>query len=676
MSSSSEHSPLRFVGVSSLIDSSFWPVLSSKKLSEWKLDESPRPLVGLRPPSSSPGVASGLILGQTALADAASGAPGGPGAVHGELRNTNTLEGFRGVDKQALCDEVGARVWRAIASGEAEARPHLLTPFVLLAHADIKKWKYYYWACFPTAFFAGPNQPAVTAGSAQRAVEEVFGGEGAAALLSAVATLGDFFLARAGPGAGTGGAVETAPLSSWKEWSEAAAAPVICFSDPSPLEGSPSGAVRNLLLLAAVRWGLRRVTLVCLRRLPGSGIVLDVTLPAPPDSASSQPSFSGWELNAKGKPGHRLVDLGSSMDPVRVAEDSVDLNLRLMKWRLLPSLDTELIGRQRCLLLGAGTLGCNVARTLMAWGVRKITLVDNGKVSFSNPVRQSLFTFEDCLNGGRPKAVAAAQRLKEIFPSMEAEGHDLSIPMAGHAVESEQQRADVERDVARLEQLFVDHDLVFLLTDSRESRWLPTVLGQVHCKPVINAAMAFDSYLVMRHRVPRPEAGPDSEGAPAPPHGCYFCSDVIAPVDSMSNRSLDQQCTVTRPGLSYITSAMAVELAVALLHHPLGFRAPSSDPVPTSEGTPQPLGLVPQQIRGFLTHLHTYLGQIQRSKNCTACSDPVLAEYKRSRAAFFIKASNTPSYLEDLSGLTALHVEAEKALQAMDDEGGGSEDDF
>ncbi len=40
------------------------------------------------------------------------------------------------------------------------------------------------------------------------------------------------------------------------------------------------------------------------------------------------------------------------------------------------------------LLLGAGTLGCNVSRALMSWGFRELVFVDNGKVSFSNPTRQ------------------------------------------------------------------------------------------------------------------------------------------------------------------------------------------------------------------------------------------------------------------------------------------------
>lgn len=55
---------------------------------------------------------------------------------------------------------------------------------------------------------------------------------------------------------------------------------------------------------------------------------------------------------------------------------------------------------------------------LQAWGVRNITFVDSARVSFSNPVRQPLFVFDDCLNGGKPKAACAAESLKKIFPGV------------------------------------------------------------------------------------------------------------------------------------------------------------------------------------------------------------------------------------------------------------------
>lgn len=49
----------------------------------------------------------------------------------------------------------------------------------------------------------------------------------------------------------------------------------------------------------------------------------------------------------------------------RLYEESVDLNLKLMKWRLLPEIDLEIIKNSKYLLLGSGTLGCSVARNLL-----------------------------------------------------------------------------------------------------------------------------------------------------------------------------------------------------------------------------------------------------------------------------------------------------------------------
>jgi ubiquitin-like modifier-activating enzyme ATG7 len=488
---------------------------------------------------------------------------------------------------------------------------------------------------------------------------------------------------------------------------------LLAIADHSGLAGAAGSTLRNVAALAACRYGALHFAALCLRvdraaagepARAARSIVVEVTVP---EGAYAAGAFGGggWETNGKGKPGPRMVDLGSQMDPVALAEGSVDLNLKLMRWRLMPSLDLEGVAAQRCLLLGSGTLGCNVARTLMSWGVRAITMVDNGRVSYSNPVRQSLFTHADCADGGRPKALAAAERLREIFPSMEANGVQLTIPMAGHSVGApgSPQYAETARDHDTLRELIETHDIVFLLTDSRESRWLPTLIARDTCTPLINVALGFDSYVVMRHGVDGPgaEAGtsaslpsssseissaaatlsstPTSSTAssPSPPrapdslgtdrgHGCYFCNDCAAPLDSLSSRTLDQQCTVTRPGLSYVASANAVELMVTVLNHPDKWLAPAAEATPTTTRTEYPLGLAAQQLRGFLTHQHTAVVATVRSDRCTACSPAVVAAYRADRFGVVARACNEHDYLENLTGLTTLFAEADAAFAAIE----------
>ena len=127
----------------------------------------------------------------------------------------------------------------------------------------------------------------------------------------------------------------------------------------------------------------------------------------------------GWSLNHKGKLAPTVVDLKATQDKSALASRAARLNLELMRWRALPDLDTALLESTSCLLIGAGTLGCYVSRCLLAWGVRNITFIDGGVVSMSNPVRQSLFEFED---SGKPKAECAAERLQRILPSVMSKG--------------------------------------------------------------------------------------------------------------------------------------------------------------------------------------------------------------------------------------------------------------
>jgi ubiquitin-like modifier-activating enzyme ATG7 len=216
---------------------------------------------------------------------------------------------------------------------------------------------------------------------------------------------------------------------------------------------------------------------------------------------ASEIELDDFENRVKHKKGSQAIDLKSFMDERTLAREAVDLNIKLMKWRLLPSLDIPLIQSAKCLLFGAGTLGCQLARNLIGWGVKNISFVDYSKVSYSNPVRQTLYEYEDTINGGKPKAETAAERLRKIYPEINAHGYSISIPMPGHYVRTEDQIRETFKNLDFIEKLVEEHDVVFLLLDSREARWLPTVLANKYDKACITVGLGFDSYLIVRHGV-------------------------------------------------------------------------------------------------------------------------------------------------------------------------------
>lgn len=304
----------------------------------------------------------------------------------------------------------------------------------------------------------------------------------------------------------------------------------VCFSDPSTYPENPGWMLRNLLVLIQRKWKLQDIQILCyrdthMRRDYSASLVLNLHCDSlqHQDDQNPMPKVTGWERNEHNRVQGRTVNLADYMDPKRLADQSVDLNLKLMKWRIAPELDLDVIKGTRCLLLGSGTLGSYVSRNLLGWGVRKVTFVDNAKVSFSNPVRQPLFGFKDCLDGGVDKAARAAEALQEIYPGVDAKGHRLSVPMAGHPTTDE---SKTKTDFEELERLIDDHDAIFLLMDSRESRWLPTVMAKAKDKIVMNAALGFDTYVVMRHGAMARTEGEKSDNL-----GCYFCNDVVAPAD-------------------------------------------------------------------------------------------------------------------------------------------------
>ncbi|KAI0784016.1 E1-like protein-activating [Abortiporus biennis] len=737
---------VQFTPFSSLVEPTFWHSLTNLKIDVLKLEDHALPVKATystgksivdRESGQEIGLGCTISLGADSFKSEQEGLSTSTTAdshsvtIHGLFKNYNTLEEFKAADKTALFNQLSQEwqrcpstaasnlksvdlefktrgnavmhpeptwgvlerevvkrcIWESISSGSTTK----LSKFLLITFADLKKYKYYYWFAFP-AFVAKP--PWEIVGDWESA-EDVLGSD----LLSRIHTLTSastpplpFFLVQNEPGK----KVSIAPVEEYSKFFEGVPDEhrTIAFLDPSSSPSNPGWPLRNLLTyLHHHHPSTSKHRILCWRdseRQNGRwksrfGVV---SSSGAKEDGGVRPTSVGWEKNVQGKLGPRMADLGPMMDPKRLADQAIDLNLKLMRWRILPTLDLEKVSKTKCLLLGAGTLGCYVARGLLAWGIRKITFIDNSTVSFSNPVRQPLFEFEDCLNGGRPKAACAADRLRKVFPGVDAQGIQLQIPMPGHPIPpSPQIQAQTKKDVEKLEKLIDEHDVVFLLMDSRESRWLPTVLGAAKGKIVMNAALGFDTFLVMRHGArgdPPPLSttteGKAGTGTEYKKLGCYYCNDIVAPADSLTDRTLDQMCTVTRPGLAAIASATAVELLVSVLQHPLGVYA--QPPPPTKQsglsggqddegsnggyGGRSVLGSVPHQLRGFLGDFRNVPIVGDSYDRCTGCSEKVIQAYENEGFDMLLKAFNEPGYLEKLTGLDKLYEEGEGVLDDVD----------
>lgn len=707
---------LQFAPWTSDIELAFYASLASLKINHDKLDDSARKILGLYEirPTDAPERSSRMqILGSALTTDET---PAGYYRAEGIIKNLNTIEAYKNLDRAQVIDRAGHMIWDAINDGTIYSCPSLLASFSAISFADLKKYKFTYHFAFP-AIHSDP--PWKSSGSAPKLSPAETTG-----LVDAVQTWRysvdsrqhGFFLAkrvRRPSGHTESTETEERPKTPqtpglldefgyiWHIGSLAAFEQgffnnadlqdrFVCFADPSTYDNNPGWMLRNLLVLIRQRWKLNDVQILCyrdthrtrdtsksiilnLKSQQPAGIVVDTSLDTTLDQSNSRPrspkmpKVTGWERNENGKLTSRLVDLSAYMDPQRLADQAVDLNLKLIKWRIAPGIDLDVIKNTKCLLLGAGTLGSYVSRNLMGWGVRKITFVDNATVSFSNPVRQPLFDYKDCLEGGAKKAWRAAEALQEIYPGVDAEGHVMSVPMAGHPIMDE---AKTKEEFETLKKLIDEHDAIFLLLDTRESRWLPTLMGKAAGKIVMNAALGFDTFVVMRHGL-KP-GGPGEEEM-----GCYFCNDVVAPADSLKDATLDQQCTVTRPGIAPIASAMLVELLVSILQHPLRAHAPApTNPTDasskTSSSTPDksafvhPLGQLPHQIRGFLSTFSNLSIRGQPYDCCSACSDRIVERYRNEGWDFVKRALNEKGWVEEVSGLKEVQRRAEEMAEEVE----------
>ncbi|MBF9222935.1 molybdopterin-synthase adenylyltransferase MoeB [Hymenobacter ruricola] len=158
------------------------------------------------------------------------------------------------------------------------------------------------------------------------------------------------------------------------------------------------------------------------------------------------------------------------MYPADLALSPAETN-RYSRHLLLPEIGAA--GQQRMkaarvLVVGCGGLGCPVLQYLAAAGVGTLGLLDFDTVDDSNLQRQVLYATADV---GRPKAVAAAEKLRAQNPFIELRTHQMHLSAANAL------------------QLFAAYDIVVDCSDNFATRYLVNDACVITGKPLVFGAI-------------------------------------------------------------------------------------------------------------------------------------------------------------------------------------------
>lgn len=236
------------------------------------------------------------------------------------------------------------QIWDAINDGTIYSCPSLLSSFIILSFADLKKYKFSYWFAFPAIHSDPPwipTQPASSQSDTNQSEDintlqgKYLSSGDSTTLVEAVQTWSysiddrqrGFFLAHKGKGAES----STWRIAALSEYENGFFNGIplenryICFADPSNYEKAPGWMLRNLLVLVRQRWGLIKVQILRYRdtqskRDQGRSMVFSLQSKSETSGKQPQdqlPKVTGWERNPAGKLSGRTVSLTEYMDPTR-----------------------------------------------------------------------------------------------------------------------------------------------------------------------------------------------------------------------------------------------------------------------------------------------------------------------------------------------------------------------
>ena len=387
---------LRFHSPSSKISPCFWTKLYALKLDEIKLNEDDVNII----------VKGEDFRYYSYSEESFTKEDNKNGSIFGIMKVLNKIEAFKTLDKVAFLQKQAEKIFSVMLDGSAIDFPNKLQQVAMLVFADLKKYKFFFWACYPSFIPKNPysfvimdkdkDSSLLFQSLAQQIAQKI--------MIDSQESSTCLFFSPIVALKRENSLVPWQLCSLREAWLDRHDTEKIVFvlldgSTHEKDEFCLGWMARNILALFSVHAPKVSNDEVCINIFSWRGILANKLLSksvsiqhstamsflsteneeemelwakdlnqnsimrinvgdsnicvASDDFQNPTPKdIVGWESNDRGKPGPRYVDLSTQLDPKILLENASSLNLSLIKWRLWQDLQIERIKDMHCLLLG------------------------------------------------------------------------------------------------------------------------------------------------------------------------------------------------------------------------------------------------------------------------------------------------------------------------------------